>query len=114
LPSEEVLRNRESVEAELELGGLRLLWEAFENLTGDEVERVRLTAVMAGWAATVVVMMAGVGGVMEVGAMDGSGNETDSGGEGGVEKYGERARRKIRGVAGARLLCMTSRKSEQT
>jgi hypothetical protein len=58
LPSEEVLPNRESVEAEVELGGLRLLWEAFENLTGEEVERVRLTAAM-GWAATVVVICTG-------------------------------------------------------
>jgi hypothetical protein len=73
------LRNRESVEAELELGGLRLLWEAFENRTGDEVERVRLTAAMAGWAATVVVMMARVGGVM--------GWKRNRLGRGGMEKY---------------------------
>jgi hypothetical protein len=68
LPSEEVLRNRESVEAEVELGGLRLLWEAFEKRTGEEVERVRLTAAM-GWAATVVVIVgSGVSGA--------EGNET--------------------------------------
>jgi hypothetical protein len=78
LPSEEVLRNRESVEAELELGGLRLLWEAFENLTGDEVESVRLTAAMAGWAATVVVMV-GSGVIKPGGAKEKRGNETDRG-----------------------------------
>lgn len=66
LPSEEVLRNLESAEAEL--GGLRLLWDALENLTGEEVERVRLTAAMG--AATVVAIVGGVGsGGYEAGVM---------------------------------------------
>jgi hypothetical protein len=74
LPSDEVLRNRESVEADVELGGLRLLWEAFEKRIGDEVERVRLSAAM-GWAATVVDIICG--GVTRA-------RKQNGGGDGGV------------------------------
>jgi hypothetical protein len=120
LPSEEVLRNLESVE--VELGGLRLLWDALENLTGEDVERVRLTAAMG--AATVVVIVDGVprggyqGGVNKRGerVCDGQSRrkatravETKRDGLEEDERRGRgeictRARRKIRGGVGARLL----------
>jgi hypothetical protein len=57
LPSDEVLRNRES--AEPELGGLLLLWVCFELLAGEADETVTLTgARVAGGAATAVVIVA--------------------------------------------------------